>query len=66
MSKFNLLGLLLVATKLFAVPVTFTDVERIDTGRTAQCVYSGHGITRTVEVRASQDCKSSMSFEIEN
>ena len=66
MNKLNLLGLLLVATKLFAVPVTLTDVERIDTGRTAQCVYSGHGITRTVEVRANQDCKSAMSFETEN
>lgn len=57
--------LLCIAAKASAVPVTLTDVERVDTGRTAQCIYSGHGITRTVEVRASQDCKAAMTFETE-
>lgn len=55
--------LCLVAAKVSAVPITLTDVERVDTGRTAQCIYSGHGITRTVKVRASQDCKAAMTFE---
>lgn len=55
--------LLCLAAQASAVQVTLTDVERVETGRTAQCIYTGHGITRTVEVRASQDCKAAMTFE---
>jgi len=58
--------LCLVAVKTSAMQVTLTDVERVDTGRTAQCIYTGHNITRTVEVRASQNCKSAMTFETDD
>lgn len=58
--------LLCLSAKASAVQVTLTDVERVETGRTAQCIYTGHGITRTVEVRASQDCKAAMTFESED
>jgi len=55
--------LCLVAAKASAVQVTLTDVERVANGRTALCVYTGHNITRTVEVPASQNCKAAMTFE---
>lgn len=58
--------LLVAASSAQPVSVTLTDVKRVETGRTAQCVYTGHGITRTIEVPASGDCKAVMSFETEN
>lgn len=58
--------LCLVAAKASAVQVTLTDVERVENGRSALCVYTGHNITRTVEIPANQDCKSAMSFETKN
>lgn len=58
--------LCLAAVKASALQVTLTDVERVENGRTALCIYTGHNITRTVEVSASQDCKAVMSFETEN
>ncbi|MCS4272470.1 MULTISPECIES: hypothetical protein [Raoultella] len=58
--------LCLGAAKASALQVTLTDVERVENGRTALCVYTGHNITRTVEVPASQNCKAAMSFETEN
>lgn len=55
--------LCLAAAKASAVQVTLTDVERVENGRTALCIYTGHNLTRTVEVPSSQNCKSTMSFE---
>jgi hypothetical protein len=53
----------LISFNALAVQVTLTDVERVETGSTAQCIYTGHNITRTVEVRGNQNCKAAMSFE---
>ena len=58
--------LCLVTVKDSAVQVTLTDVERVENGRTALCIYTGHDITRTVEVPASQNCKAAMSFETDD
>lgn len=58
--------LCLVAAKVSALQVTLTDVERVENGRSALCVYTGHNITRTVEVPASQNCKAAMTFEAED
>ena len=58
--------LCLVTVKASAVQVTLTDVERVENGRTALCIYTGHDITRTVEVPASQNCKAAMSFETDD
>jgi len=58
--------LCLVAAKASAVQVTLTDVERVENGRTALCIYTGHNITRTFEVPASQDCKAAMSFKTDD
>lgn len=55
--------LLCLASKASAVQVTLTDVERVENGSTALCIYTGHNITRTVEVQSSQNCKSAVSFE---
>lgn len=37
--------LCLVSAKATAVQVTLTDVERVENGRSALCVYTGHDIT---------------------
>lgn len=58
--------LCLAAAKALALQVTLTDVERVENGRTALCIYKGHNITRTIEVPASQDCKAAMSFETDS
>lgn len=58
--------LCLVAAKASAVQVTLTEVERVENGRSALCVYTGHNIMRTIEVPASQNCKAAMSFDTEN
>lgn len=62
----NAFLLCLIAAKASAVQVTLTDVERIENGRSALCVYTGHNIMRTIEVPASQNCKAAMSFDTEN
>lgn len=56
----------LVAAKASALQVTLTDVKRVENGRTALCIYTGHNITRTVEVPVSQDCKAAMSFKMDD
>lgn len=58
--------LCLVAAKASALQVTLTDVKRVENGRTALCIYTGHNITRTVEVPVSQDCKAAMSFKMDD
>lgn len=58
-----MLVFIFISFNALAVQVTLTDVKRVETGSTAQCIYTGHNITRTVEVRGSQDCKAAMTFE---
>lgn len=58
--------LCLVAANASAVQVTLTDVERVENGRSALCVYTGHNITRTVEVPASQNCKAAITFDTDD
>jgi len=58
--------LLCVASKVSAVQVTLNYVERVENGRTARCIYTGHNLTRTIEVPASQDCKAAMSFKTDD
>lgn len=58
--------LCLIAAKASAVQVTLTDVERIENGKSALCVYTGHNITRTVEVPASQNCKAAIAFDTDD
>lgn len=54
--------LMVICATAQAVSVTLTDVERVETGRTAQCIYTGHGITRIIEVSASRDCPAAKTF----
>lgn len=58
--------LCLAAAKASALQVTLTDVERVENGKTALCVYTGHNITRSVDIPASQNCKAAITFEAEN
>lgn len=58
--------LCLIAVTASAMQVALTDVKHVKAVRTAHCIYSGHGTTRTVEFSAKQMYKAAMTFETEN